>query len=89
MTSSRSLHPLGLLLLLVGGLASPLKEFSLRCYSNPAHLLEGACDQFRHWHTPWGYAVMFAGLLLVGLGALLRRRHRSDVSGRSGADDVQ
>ena len=88
MTSNRLMQPLGLLLVLVGYLASPLKEFSLRCYSNPDHLLEEWCEQFLHLHAPRGYAVMIANALLVGLNSLLRLR-QNDEAGRSGADDVQ
>ncbi len=71
---------IGVVLVLTGILFSPVKAFTLRCYSNPAHWLEEKCEQFRQFHTPWGYAILIAGILVIAFSFLRQRRdHKNDV----------
>jgi hypothetical protein len=72
----RTLTTTGTLLILAGLLFSPIKEITLRCWSNPAHWLEAQCEQFRHFHSPWGYALLFAGVLMIAVSFLNRQRNQ-------------
>ena len=63
----RRVRTIGFLTLLVGILASPVKEFALRCRSNPWGWLEADCQAFKEAHWTWGYAILFLGLLLIAV----------------------
>jgi hypothetical protein len=76
-SSGRILKTVGALLFLVGLLTSPVKRFALRCWSNPAGWLETQCEQFRQFHSPWGYAFLFAGMVMIVVGVLDRRRKKN------------
>lgn len=56
---------IGALLLLVGVLFSPIKQFMLRCYWNPWDIGIEQCEQFRLMYSEWGFLPLAFGLLLL------------------------
>ena len=76
MKSQRWLSTIGALFFLAGLLTSPVKRFALRCWSNPAGWLETQCEQFRQFHSPWGYALLAAGLLIILVTTFKRPREK-------------
>ncbi|WP_435203830.1 hypothetical protein [Qipengyuania sp. 902] len=63
--TKRRIRFIGFLVLLIGILISPVKEWAVRCRSNPWGWLEAECQAFKEAHWLWGYAIFAIGIVLI------------------------
>ena len=68
----------GFVLLLIGILVSPVKEWAVRCRSNPWGWLEAQCQTFKETHWPWGYMVVILGLVLIAVSLFAKNINREN-----------
>ena len=74
MKAPQTLQFLGWILLFTGLLTSPVKQYTLRCWSNPMGWLEAQCEAFREMHSPVGYLPLAVGTVLIVASILARRK---------------